>query len=92
MQKRAWIALVAIYLFSRLYQLEHWPVWTADEGLLALPAARWWIERDPFPDGFPNAIRFPLWTLLLGGLYGIAGPDLMVGRLLSVTTGLLALV
>lgn len=92
MRKRAWIALIAIYLCSRLYQLEHWPVWTADEGLLALPAARWRIERDPFPDGFPNAIRFPLWTLLLGGLYGIAGPDLLVGRLLSVATGLLALV
>lgn len=90
-EKTICAVLVGLYFCLRLPFLSGIPPYTADEGLLALPAKNWVLFGDPFLDGWSNLARFPLYTFWLTALFRCAGVSLLAARVSSVVFGAISM-
>jgi hypothetical protein len=77
-----------VFFAFRLPWLTSIPAYSFDEGLLALPAKNWLEFHNPLFGGDLDFLRFPLFTLLLTGVYALFGHTILVSRLLSIGAGL----
>lgn len=82
---------VVLYLAFRLPWITSIPPYTFDEGLLALPAKNWLAFGDPLFGQNLDFLRFPLFTAVLAGAFGLFGHTILVSRLLSVAAGVASL-
>ena len=90
-EKMAYCVFFGLYFCLRLPFLSGIPPYTADEGLLALPAKNWVLFGDPFLDGWSNLARFPLYTVWLTALFRCAGVSILAARVSSVLFGAISM-